>query len=162
ELDGEVVVGPGRFEQAEAVGGGAPDGGQVGVVGLVAGIGGVAVLVWREGVDQAGVGGRPAGGGVAGAGGVCGAVGGGGEGVQVVLLHGAADAVASGLEVATAMRQSRGFEEDTAEEVGEKVAGAVLGTVDGDDAEVIGSGGLDAGREQASGFLQDEALAGPA
>src|SRR5438445_2961007 len=58
------------------------------------------------------------------------------------------------------MRQGSGFEEHAAVEVGEEVAGAGLGTVQGDDAEVLGSNGLDAGRQQARGFLQDEALAG--
>jgi hypothetical protein len=36
QLDGDVVVGPGRFEQTEAMRSGAPDVGQIGVVGLVA------------------------------------------------------------------------------------------------------------------------------
>src|SRR5206468_10451081 len=53
-------------------------------------------------------------------------------------------------------------QEHTAVEVGEEVAGARLGTVDGDDAEVLGPDGLDARREEAVGFLQDKALAGPA
>ena len=55
QLQGDVGVGPGRFEQAEAVGGGPPDGGQVGVVGLVAGVGGLAVLLGGEGMDQSGL-----------------------------------------------------------------------------------------------------------
>src|SRR5260370_15415068 len=53
ELDGEVVVGPGRFGEAEALGGGAEDGGQVGVVGFVAGVGGLAILLGGAGMDEA-------------------------------------------------------------------------------------------------------------
>ena len=41
------------LEQAEAVDGGAVDGGEIGVVGLVAGVGGLSELLGGEGVDDA-------------------------------------------------------------------------------------------------------------
>jgi ligand-binding sensor domain-containing protein len=41
QLQGSIELGPSRFDQAEAVGGGAEDGGEVGVVSLVAGVGGL-------------------------------------------------------------------------------------------------------------------------
>lgn len=80
----------------------------------------------------------------------------------VVPLHSLADAVDGRPEGAAVVRQGGRFEEHAAIEVGEEVPGAGLGTVEGDDAEVLGSDGLEAGREEAVGFLQDEALAGPA
>ena len=43
-----------RLDEAEAGDGGAPDGGGVGVVGLVAGVGGEAERAGRQGVDDAG------------------------------------------------------------------------------------------------------------
>ena len=46
---------PLRFQQGEAVDGGAVDGVQVGVVGLDAGVGGLAELLGGEGVDGAGL-----------------------------------------------------------------------------------------------------------
>jgi hypothetical protein len=48
----EVVVGPGRLEQAETVDCGAEDSGQVGVVGFVFGIGRLAELFGRKGVYE--------------------------------------------------------------------------------------------------------------
>src|SRR5262249_60463393 len=79
QLDRPVVVGPGRLPQAEAVGGGAADGGQVGVVGLVARVGGLAVLLGGEGVGQAGRRSRLGGGGWGGGGGFPRAWWGGGQ-----------------------------------------------------------------------------------
>jgi hypothetical protein len=160
ELEGEIVVGPGRFEQAEAVAGGAPNGSQVGVVGFVAGVGGLAVLLGREGMHQAGLEAGLTEGVLHGPVIVAGAFEGDDEVGQVVLLDGEADTGDGGLEVAAAMRQGSGFEEHAAVEVGEEVAGAVLGAVESDDAEVFRPGGLNAGREEAVGFLQDKGRVG--
>ena len=55
QLQGGPGFVAGGFEQGEAGDGGAVDGGQVGVVGLVAGIDGLAVLLGGEGVDDAGL-----------------------------------------------------------------------------------------------------------
>jgi hypothetical protein len=54
----------------------------------------------------------------------------------------------------------RRCEEGAAIEVGEDVAGACLGTVDGDNAEVLRPGLSDAGDELTVGLLQDEDLTG--
>src|SRR5262249_8374979 len=54
-LQRDVGLRPGRLDQAEAVRRGAEDGGEVGVVGLVLRVGGLAVLLGGEGVDQPGV-----------------------------------------------------------------------------------------------------------
>jgi hypothetical protein len=43
---------PCGFDQAEAVEGDAKDGGQIGVVGLVVGIGGLTILLGGEGMNQ--------------------------------------------------------------------------------------------------------------
>ena len=159
QLDGEVVIGPGRFEQAEAVGGGPPDGGQVGVVGLVAGVGGLTVLLGREGMDQARFEVGLAEGVLHRAMVFAGAFDGDDEVGQLVLAHGLADAVDGGLEVAAVVGHGRRFKQCPAVEVGEEVAGAGFGAVDGDDAEVFRSHSLDAWGELATGFLQDEGLA---
>ena len=53
-------------------------------------------------------------------------------------------------------------DEDAAVEVGEQPGGAGLGAVDGDDAEVLGSDGLDARGQEASGFTEVLAPVGTA
>ena len=53
-------------------------------------------------------------------------------------------------------------DEDAAVEVGEHPVGAGLGRVDGDDAEVLGSDGLDARGEEAVGFAEVLAPVGAA
>ena len=55
QLQGRPGLVAGGFEQGEAGDGGAVDGGQVGVVGLVAGIDGLAELLGGEGMDDAGL-----------------------------------------------------------------------------------------------------------
>ena len=79
---------------------------------------------------------------------------------QVVLTHRLADAVDGGLQVAAAVRHGCGFEQRAAVKVGEEVARAGLGTIDGEDAKVLGADRLDAGRELAVGLLQHEAFCG--
>jgi hypothetical protein len=71
---------------------------------------------------------------------------------EVVLFTGLANAVDGGVEVAAGMVESGGLQEDAAVEVGEEVAGASLGAVEGDDAKVFRADGLDAGDELAIGF----------
>ena len=160
QLDRQVVVGPGRFQQSEAVRGGAPEGGQVGVVGFVAGVGGLAVVLGGEGMDQARLEAGLAEGELHGPMVFAGAFDGDDQVGQVVLAHRLADAVDGGLQVATLVRQGRRFEQDAAVEIGEEVARAGLGTIDGEDAKVLGADRLDAGREQAVGLLQHEAFFG--
>ena len=125
ELDGDVEVRPGGFAQPEAVGGGPPDGGEVGVVGLVVGIGGLAILLGRERMDEAGVEAGLTKRQLDGAMIVAGAFDGDDDILEVVLAHGLTDAVDDGLEVAARVRHGGGFEEGAAVEVGEEVARSV-------------------------------------
>ncbi len=158
QLDGEVVVGPGRFGEAEALGGGAEDGGQVGVVGFVAGVGGLAILLGGEGMDEARLVAGLAKGELDGPMVFAGALDGDHDVLEVVLERGLAEAIDGGLKVAAAVGQGRGFQQHAAVEVGQEVPGARFGAVDGDDAEVFGSDLLNAGHELPAGLLQDEAL----
>src|SRR5437868_4826180 len=55
QLQGGPGLVPRSFQERAAGDGGAVDGGQVGVVGLIAGIGGLAVLLGDEGMENAGL-----------------------------------------------------------------------------------------------------------
>ena len=141
-----------RLDQAEAVDGGALDGGQVGVVGLVAGVGGEAELLGGEGMDDAGL------------------EAGGGEGAldRPVIVAGALDGDDEVAEVVgrrrpggpgrrrrrgpAVMLDGGGWNEDVAIEIGEHPFGAGLGTIDGDDAEVLRSDLLDPGMDRSRGL----------
>jgi hypothetical protein len=160
ELQGQVLLGPGGLEQAEAVGAGTEDGGEVGVVGLVVGVGGLAVLLGGEGVDQPRLEAGGAEGTLDGAVVLAGELDEDDEVAQVVLLLGAAEAIDGGLEVAAGVGQGGGLEQDVAVEVGEQPLGAGLGAVDGDDAEVLGPDLLDAGDQLAARLLELEGFAG--
>lgn len=159
QLPGDVGLGPGRFEQAETVAGGAAASGPVGVVGLVAGVGGLARRLDGAGMDQAGLAAGLTEGLLHGPVVRARAFEGDDAVLEVVPLHGLADAVAGGLAVAAVVGQGGRFEQDAAREVGEAVARTGLGTVDGDDAEMLGPDGLDARRQLARGFVQDEGCA---
>jgi hypothetical protein len=62
---------------------------------------------------------------------------------DVMLLHGLANAVEGRAQVALGVGHGRGGQQHPAKEVGEQVTGAGLGAVDGDDAEVLRTDGLD-------------------
>ena len=79
---------------------------------------------------------------------------------QLVLRLRLAEVVDGGLEVTAVMGQRGRFQQDAPVEVGEEVAGAPLGAVDGDDAEVFRTDGLHAWDELTVGLLQDEGFAG--
>jgi hypothetical protein len=79
---------------------------------------------------------------------------------EVMLLSGLVDAVDGGVEVAAGMVESGGLQEGAAVEVREQVAGASLGAVDGDNAEMFRADGLDAGGELAIGLEQLKDTAG--
>ena len=133
---------------------------EVGVVGLVAGVGGLAELLGGEGMDDAGL------------------EAGGGEGAldDVVIAAGAFDGDQAVVEVVAAMAwrmaamaaveggavvfDGGGRDEDVAVEVGKHPFGAGLGAVDGDDAEVLGADLLDARVEGAARLLDDVGGAG--
>ena len=96
---------------------------------LYPGVGGLAVLLRREGMDQAGLEVGLAEGVLHGPVVFAGAFDGDDEIGQVVLLHRLADAADARLEVAAVVRQGGRLQEHTAVEVGEEVAGAHFGTV---------------------------------
>src|SRR5262249_55255794 len=152
DLQAEVVVGPNRLAQAEALRGGVEDGGQVVVVGLVVGVGGLAILLGGERVDDARVEAGCAEGALDGAVVLAGAFDGDGQVAEVVPAHGLADAGDGGLQGALAVLQGGGGDEDFAVEVGQEVTRAVLGAVKADQAETLGANGLDT-RGQLPGRL---------
>jgi len=137
-----VQGGPGfvaaGFEQGATGDGGAVHGGEVGVVGLVAGIDRLAVLLGDEGMKDAGL------------------EVGGVEGVldDAVIAAGAFDGHQAiteivgreslaywghgGVKVRAVVGDDGRRDKDAAVEVGEKELGASLGAVDADDAEVFG------------------------
>src|ERR1700736_6605594 len=121
------------------MGGGAKDGGDVGVIGFVVRVGGLAVLLGGEGMDEACLEAGLAEGLLDGPMIFAGAFDGDDEVAEVVLLASLTDAVAGG----------------------EEVVGARLGAIDGDNAEVFGSDSLDAWDELAVGFKQNKGFAGP-
>src|ERR1700736_424296 len=143
------------------MGGGAKDGGDVGVIGFVVRVGGLAVLLGGEGMDEACLEAGLAEGLLDGPMIFAGAFDGDDEVAEVVLLASLTDAVAGGLEVAARVVHGVRFEEGVAVEVGEEVVGARLGAIDGDNAEVFGSDSLDAWDELAVGFKQNKGFAGP-
>jgi hypothetical protein len=149
--------------QAEAVDRGAEDPRLgVGPIGLGVVRGGLAVMAGDGGVDDAGV------------------EAGGGEGaldwavIAAGLLDGddqVAEAVLGGsppelgeggVGPRAGVLDGGEGDEDAAVEVGERPGGAGLGAVDGDDAEVLGSDGLDARGEQAFGLAEVLAAVGAA
>jgi hypothetical protein len=162
--DDQLQGGPGfiaaGLEQGAAGDGGAVEGGQVGVIGLGAGVDGLAVLLGDEGVQDACL------------------EAGGGEGpldeaviaagtfdghqaiAELVGGEGVPDLGDGGVEVGAVVGDGGGRQEDAAVEVGEEELGPRLGTVDADDAEVFGSDLLDAGVEHAPGLA--ETVDGPA
>ena len=126
------------------------DGGQVGVVGFVAGIDGLAILLGDEGVQDARL------------------EAGGGEGAldDLVIASGAfdgddaivelmcgkclADLCDGGVELGAVVGNVGGRNEDTAVEVSEEELGTDLGAVEADDAEVFGPDLLDARMQYAT------------
>lgn len=133
---------------------------QVGVVGLVVGVGRLAELLGGEGVDDAGL---EAGGGegplhdavVA-----AGALDGGDQVPQVVLGSRGADGGDGVVEGGAGVVEEGGRHQHLAEEVGEHPLGAVLGAIDADDAEVIGADLLDTGVERPFGLVDRSGTAG--
>jgi hypothetical protein len=146
------------FGESEAVDGGSMDGGEVGVVGLVSGIGGLTELLGGEGMDDADL------------------ESGGGEGVfdDMMISSGSFDdddavknlmGVAGLAESSDGVQKRRlgvgdfcGRDQDFPIEVCEHPFGPGLGAIDGDDAEVFRADVLDAGMNRAVGLVN---LMGP-
>jgi hypothetical protein len=152
----EPELGVGRIEhrvdQAEAIDGGPLDGAEVGVVGLVLGIGGEAELLGGQGMDDAGL--------EAGGGGgaldrqviVAGPLDGDDEIAKIMVRHALADSGHEVVESLAGMLDDGGLNEDVSREISEHRFGAGLGTVDGDDAEVLGPDLLDPGMDGSRGL----------
>jgi hypothetical protein len=138
------------------------DGGEVGVVGLVAGVGREPELAGGQGVDDAGL--EPGGDGGALDRGVvvAGALDGDDEVAEVVIGHGPADAGGEVGEPAAGVLDGGRFDEDVPIEIGEHPFGAGLGAIDGDDAEVLGADVLDPGMHGSRGLGDREAAPAPA
>src|SRR5262249_38073202 len=81
------------------------------------------------------------------------------EVLELVLLDGLAQALQGGLEVAAAVRQVGGWDEQAAIEIGDQVARGGLATINGHDAKALRADLLDAVTELAVGFLEQKALA---
>ena len=152
--DDQLQRGPGLvaggLEQSAAGDGGAMDGGEVGVVGLVAGIDGLAVLLGGEGVQDARLEASGGEGALHEAVIAAGAFDGDEAVVELMLGEGFADLGDGGVEVGTVVGDGGGRDEDAAVEVGEQELGADLGTVEADDAEVFRADLLHAGVQQAA------------
>ena len=145
ELDLAVDWFPGGIDQPVAITGGLDDSFQVGIVGLLVGMSSVTEVAGDHGVDNPHIktSGRegpldrlvitP------------GALHDHDQILELVGSHGLADLGEGMIERVAAMVQDRGSDQNLAVEVDEHPLGAGLGTIDGDDAEVLGADGPDAG-----------------
>src|SRR5258708_33199487 len=140
----------GRFLQGAAGDGGAMDGIQIGIIGFVAGIDGLAILFGDEGVEDAGL----------EAGGGKGALNDamipasafdGDEAVaELVLSEGQANLSNGGVEVGTRVGDGGRWDQDATIKVSEQELGADLGAGKADDAEVFGTDLRHAGMEDTA------------
>jgi hypothetical protein len=103
------------------MGGSAKDGGDVGVIGFVVGVGGLAVLFGGQGMDEARLEAGLAEGVLDGSMIFAGAFDGDNEVTEVVKLASLADTVEGGLEVAALVVQGVRWEQGVAVEVGEEI-----------------------------------------
>jgi len=143
------------LDQSEAVDGSRVNGDEVGIVGLVTRVAWLAQPAGGEGMDDARLEAR---GGEGAADGVMVAAGplDGDELVaEVMRAQRLAQVRDGGVESSAVMLDDGGWNEDGAEEIGEHPLGACLGTVDADDAEVLGAHLLDPGMEGATRLLHD-------
>ena len=131
------------LQQAEAVDGGAVDGREVGVVGLVAGIGGESILLGGVGMDDADLEPRLAEGALDRSVIASGALDDHDHVLDVVPGHGVANGLHGGLEVGSVVLDRGRLEQDSAVEVGEHDPGAGLGAIDAHEGEVFRPDRLD-------------------
>jgi len=73
--------------------------------------------------------------------------------LDAVLVQGRAEEPHGGLKTGLIVRDGGRFDEDPAVEIGEHHFGPGLGAIDAEDAEVLGSDGLDPGMEHSVGLL---------
>ena len=142
-----------RFEQAEAVDGAALHGGQIGVVGLVAGVGGLPMLLGGQRVHDANLEARLGKGML--------------DGAVVAsrplddhdlipdpgLLQGATQAPDHGSEACLGVLNLGGWNENPAVEIGEHPLGPSLGTIDTNDTEVLRADPLDTWTDHATSLV---------
>src|SRR5262245_23981903 len=146
----------GRLGQSTATDSSAMDGGQVGVVGLDARIGGGAILLGGEGMDEADL---DAAGGEEALGNVVittGAFDGHDEVAQLVLLPGGLKLGQGEVEFGTIEFDGVRWDEDATREVAQHPLEASPGTVDADDAEVFGTDALDAWLDDPVGLVNGD------
>ena len=139
-----------RFEQAETIDGAALHGGQIGVVGLVAGVGGLPMLLGGQRVDDPDLEAR------LGEGTLDGAVVASRplDNHDLIpdpgLLQGGAKTLDHRSEACLGVLNLCGWDEDAAVEIGEHPFGPSLGTIDTDDTEVLRADPLDTGTDHAT------------
>jgi hypothetical protein len=141
-----------RFGQAEAIDGSPLDGEEVGVVGLVSGVGRESELLGGQGMDDAGL--EPGGGDgaldreVV----VAGAFGGDDEVAEIMIGRGLADASDEVIEIRSGVQDVGWSNEDVTIEISEHPFGFGFGAIDGDDTEVLGPDFLDPGMDGPRGL----------
>ena len=154
ELQGGPSFIAGGFEEGTAGNGGAVHGGQVGVVGFVARVDGLAILFSDEGVYNTGLKTSRSEGALDEAMIAAGAFDGDEAILELKGSKGLADLVHGGLEVGPVVVDPGGRDEDAAVEIGQEEFGADFGGVKADDAKVFRSDLLDPGMELALRFAE--------
>src|SRR5262249_2158010 len=150
-----------RFAQGEAVDGGAVNGGQVGIVGLVARIGRLAELLSGEGMDDARLEAGRAEGALDDAVIAARAFDGDKAVAEVVVGKDLTNACHSGVKGIAIVLHDQWRHQDLAKEIAEHPLGAGLGTINADDAEVLRSHLLHARMDDPAGLVQDVGATSP-
>ena len=154
ELELAVDRIPGGFDQPVAITGSLDDSFQVGIVGFLVGMSSVTEVAGDHGEDNPHIktSGRegPLGWLVI----TPGALHNHDHILELVKSHGLADLGDGVIERVATMIQDRRRDQDLAVEVGEQQLGTGLGTIDGDDAEVLGADGSNTGGEDAVSLPQ--------
>ena len=117
DLQSSIISRPDRFAQPEALRGGSEDGSEVVVVGLVVGIGWLAVLFGGVGVNDTRIEAGLAKGTLHGPVVIAGAFDGDDHVTQFMLSHGLAKQLDGGLEIALGVRQRSWWQQHLAVEV---------------------------------------------
>lgn len=144
------------MHKSEAIDRRAEDGGEVSVIGFVGRVRRLAELMAGKGMNQARLPAGAAEGVLDGAMISAGLFDGDENVAKLMLLHRLSDARDAGLKIGLNVGHDRGRDEDVAKEIAEDVLRAQLGAVDADDAEVLGSDGLDALMNLAMRLVHEE------
>jgi hypothetical protein len=149
QLELDVVGMRFMFQQAESIDGSAVNRGEIGVIGLVSGIGGLAVLLGRVRVDDTdldpSLGERALNGAVI----TPGSLDDADEVFDIVSCHCGADVLESGLKARAVVLDGGRLQKDPAVEVREQDLGACLGAVHAKEREVFGPNSLDTWMDDA-------------